>query len=396
MKQFKFLFLFISLLAFSLFTVHSNTPGLITNANTSIRTATTHDVHHIFTLSAFDLIGAQYFTTEGNETITLSPEVVRTYLREEDSCNNVSSWGTHTNHENLATYAGRSNILHLNGTIIPDLAATVDRSETRLWNNETFTMVCYVNSSFPLTSNHKIDINIYDNDDKMEVLASFLAKNATAMTFYQYGSASFVGRDIPYNHWTTIAFRINTTAQNYTVYIDGAYLGQRDFRVATRANMGESQLSAIEANVWVDSFSWNTTISTNEFSTGSYVSPILDLGDANNWFYDAVAFCINAPSDSGIALSAYLEGIGWAPIASNQSLGYEISRYLQLMVNLTASSDLLDTPSFFWLQLNWTETVTDPPPSSPPQAISKYIGVTFFFAVVVVFLSICFSSKKGK
>jgi len=394
MKKFPILFLFISLLSFSLLILHSNNPLIAKNGNTQIQTLT-HDVDHQFLINFFNLANSTYLNTAGNASITLAPKIVKTYLREEDSCNNVSSWGTHTNHESLATYAGKTNVLHLNGTML-GLSAALDRSEIRLWTNETWTVVCYLNSSFPLIGNHYVEFNVYDNDDKMEILARYITKNASAVTFYQYGSASWSQRDIPYDHWTTIAFRVNTTAQNYTASIDGVYLGQQDFRVATRANIGESEIAVNEGDVWIDSFSWNTTISTNEFSTGSYVSPILDLGDANNWFYDAVAFGIDTPSDSAIDLFAYLEEIGWSPIASNQSIGYELGRYLQFYVNLTTSSDFLETPSFYWLQLNWTETVADPPPSSPPQAISKYIGVIFFFAVVFVFLSICFSSKKGK
>jgi hypothetical protein len=99
------------------------------------------------------------------------------------------------------------------------------------------------------------------------------------------------------------------------------------------------------------------------YTTGSYVSPILDLGEANNWFYDTVVFYIDTPSDSAIDLFAYLEGLGWSPIATNQSIGYEIGRYLQIMVNLTASSDNLETPSFCWLKLNWSETVSNEYPS---------------------------------
>jgi hypothetical protein len=98
------------------------------------------------------------------------------------------------------------------------------------------------------------------------------------------------------------------------------------------------------------------------YTTGSYVSPILDLGEANNWFYNAVTFAIDTPSDSTIDLYAYLEGLGWSPIATNQSIGYEFGRYIQIQVNFTSSSDFCETPSFYWLQLNWTETVPNNAP----------------------------------
>jgi hypothetical protein len=393
MKKFTILFFFMSLLAFSLFTFHSNYFVISNNANTQIETLT-HDVNHQFLIDSFNLQNSTYLNIEGNATITLTSEVAKTYFREDDNCNNVSSWGTHTNHESLATFAGKTDVLHLNGTVIPYLAASLDRSETHLWKNETLTVMLYLNSSFILTGINEIVIEIYDNDDKMQVYLRFLAKNATAITLYQYSDIAFISKDVPYNHWTEIRVLVNTSAQNYTCWVDSVLLGQMNFRMASRANIGETLFSTTEANVWVDSFAWNTTISINEYTAGSYASPILDLGNASNWFYDAVAFAIIAPSDSAINLFAYLPGLGWSPIAMNQSIGYEFGRYLQFYVNLTSSSDNLETPSFLWLQLNWTETVADPPPSAPPQEISKYLEGLFFVAVVIVFVSICFSKRS--
>jgi hypothetical protein len=131
---------------------------------------------------------------------------------------------------------------------------------------------------------------------------------------------------------------------------------------------------------YVDEFHFATIDVDNQTlydSEGSYVSLIEDLGLANNYFYDTLTCSANTPGDSLLTLKVRLstDNVTWGSYYSfpfNVSIKTEVGmRYLQFLLNFTASSDSLESPEFFLLELNWTETIANEYPQIGD------IGITF-------------------
>jgi hypothetical protein len=187
-------------------------------------------------------------------------------------------------------------------------------------------------------------------------------------------------QNIVENQWyhVCIDFCSADIGATYDVYIDGvlkgddvAYMSDRGhldtFRLSNVGNVhttGTSFIDAVDYN-WTDGYYLNRNMETyavGYLPTGSYVSPVLDLGCDSFYFHNVTTYC-NIPSDSDLDLHASFseDNVTWSGFMSiplNWSAEMASTyRYAQLYFNFTASTDFLETSEVLGLAIFYTETM---------------------------------------
>jgi hypothetical protein len=141
---------------------------------------------------------------------------------------------------------------------------------------------------------------------------------------------------------TVVAFNSYTAYQVYTDAVDyswasGYYLNR---------------------NQHLDNYSYQTLFC----KTGYYLSPILDLGVASNYYYTTLCCYASIPALAGLVFDMrFSTNLSvWTAFSSfslNDTINAAHTRYIQFCLNFTSTTSQNDTPAFDLFILDWIETV---------------------------------------
>ena len=338
----------------------------------------THQATHIYQMTSFDVPTAQYFSTEGNDSITLAKSGF------------YNANYSFTNDANGGNPAGWT-IIENTGTHVDVIAEKFGHTKVaELWDNHAGN---YASMQNTFTTQNVGTIEFWwAKHDGTNSTNNFVIKvqdDTDAILNWYYTEGDLVTSDVegttlianPQNDtWYHIRIDFNCTSDKYTVYINQAFIVTMNFDnlvdAVTKARFYTQSLGTnYNFYAWIDAvdYSWASGYSLyrsyDEYYTtsGSYVSPVLDLGVANNYYYNTLTCYVETPGDSDIDLetSVSLDNISWtgfSPTPLNCTFNFEMARYVRFFLNLTASSDLLETPMFRELNLSWTETILNEMP----------------------------------
>jgi len=367
------MFLFISLAGLA------NNPNFsaIQNQNSQVQVKLTHQATTIYQMTSFDLPNAQYLTTEGNDTITLAKEYPGAYSFTGDTVNgHPAGWTVHeevgSDLHVAAEYGNHSKVTYMYGIASGKY--------------------CEMYNTFTGQDNATIELwllSYSDTDDNLEIEFWQGGANQGIYVWFDFGASVaqtytdhwITLQGIVSHRWYHLRVDFSCTLNKYNVTIDKVQkatnlafkMPATSIDKLTLRSNGDLHLAstfyvdAIDYS-WADDYTLNRNYNESYVTAGSYISPTIDLGVANNYFYNSLTSYVDIPSDSDLDLQTRFsfDNITWTGFSStplNYTVGAEIARYTQFLLNFTASSDFLETPAFFGLDINWTGTVLNEYPS---------------------------------
>jgi hypothetical protein len=367
MRKWKIALLFACLMLFNIITTQTNSQIAGTNQNATIQTALTHNVDHVFSMDSFNVAGSQFLNTEGNDSVILTNETELQQFQKFDNFTSLINWTT-SSITLLNQYAGRYNVCRFNS---PPFGGFLMKPYSPVSINGSFTFSFYV----PANLSEAQTINIWTIGTNTEPAEEIylLPFNAThcILDAWDGGGLAQV-RVVHYNEWHTIKVTYFFNPYIYNVTFDGIEQGHYHYQTPAANNfyIFEFLTSPQETQYsfyldWFNETYYAYVTTTNP--VGSYVSPVLDLGFANNHFYNSITSYATIPNDSGLTLKTRisLNNISWTPFSPtplNLSLGVELGRYIQFLLNFTSSSDFSETPAFLGFTIDWTETMPNQAP----------------------------------
>jgi hypothetical protein len=371
----------ICLVAFVSLAALSNNPtfSAIQNQNSQVRVQLTHQAQRIYQATFFNQTNSQYLDIEGNDTLSLIAN------------------GTTQDYLGLYSFTCEVNGTHpIDWTITETGNATVEVIENRTDHHKVVELYSEAGTYYAVMKNtfadigvNKVELWVYSNSNgdniQIEILHGvtqviYIEFDWGMSLVYTWSGGSFENlQAITTERWYHTRIDFSSTSDDYDVYIDGILKGVDRAYITTVDHLDTMQITGVgetygNATAYIDAvdYGWaddyyvgrnNDTGGIHE-ADGSFISPILDLGAANNYFITHINLTYTTPDDSELAGAAQFSEdnviwSGWLPFSGlpNVTVGFECGRYFQFYINMTASSDTFDTPELDSLLVQFEETV---------------------------------------
>lgn len=366
----------------------SNNPqfSMIQNQGGAVQVKLTHQATHVFQITHFNILAAQYSDTEGNATLILSSEspydFLGNYSFTDDTIggnpadwtsiegagygiNVIESLNDHAMVVNHSDATGGGN-----GGMYQDFAAAHTSGIVEFWARQDADDARFNFRLFRADLAEVIYV-LFDTDGNINYLGTGMSNN----TICEYAADTWYHFSIDYN---TTGFQVEINGVLYGAgrtfsFPNAMSGGLTRFTFCNHFYGGpwNGYIDAIDYS-WAPGYYFNRNNDTTPTYTteGSYLSPALDLGEYNNYFVTYINLSYSLPDDSDIAGAAQfsednITWSGWLPFSGfpNVTVGFECGRYLQFYINLTAATDLLDTPELYSLLVELEETVLNEVPA---------------------------------
>jgi hypothetical protein len=370
--------------------------SIIQNQNSNLQTQLTHTAEHVYIVDSFNTTGSHYLATTGNATLALLDNrqagnytALYSFKQDANATSPPGGWSgdamvvnSRAGHNKTAMipnqmYQYFAN--YVNGTLemwlwIPDYQGSSEHTLTLLADDSD------------AGENKSVAIQFRYGGNPPETWDGIWVWNYTVL-----GGCNTFMADLIHESWfhIQIDFDCHQYVSNYNVTYNGTTYGPYLFEYGYEAiHTSWLKIDAVGAQVsyidaidysWADDYVLNRNMDLDgEYAVlGSYVSSVMDLGEYNNYYLEYINLSYTLPSDSEIAGQAQFSvdnetWSGWLPLGGlpNVTGGFETGRYCQFMVNLTASSDTLDSPELYSILVQFQETILNEIPEISGIAVS--------------------------